>query len=50
MDIHADPNTAIIVKSDTCGRVRYTAQYKHEVLASWRSWHLNPRRARNASL
>jgi hypothetical protein len=37
MSTPTDPSSGTIVKSDRTGRVRYSAQYKREVLASFAS-------------
>ena len=37
MQTNSDPSTGIIVKSDRSGRVRYSAEFKREVLAAYES-------------
>ena len=37
MQTNSDPSTGIIIKSDRSGRVRYTDEFKREVLAAYES-------------
>ena len=37
MQTNSDPSTGIIVKSDRSGRVRYSGEFKREVLAAYES-------------
>ena len=37
MQTNFDPSTGIIIKSDRSGRVRYTDEFKREVLAGYES-------------
>jgi transposase-like protein len=37
MSTNTDQTAGVIIKSDHCGRVRYTSQYKQEVVAAFES-------------
>ncbi|MBV5331375.1 transposase [bacterium] len=37
MQTNSDPSTGVIIKSDRSGRVRYTDEFKREVLAAYES-------------